>query len=363
MQQLGVDVGLDAEHQFLPLFGGFDRLGRELRHVGDERHPRRHHVLRRGIQHQARLVAQRHPAGLRRGQEKAHVHLAQVDQVQHHAAGRKHLAGFGHAVLHAPIARRAQHAVVDVGLDAGDGGTRSIHRRAGVDHLRAAVDEGRGGGRHLRARRRHRSHRGLEPRLLVVELLLGNGEARAEFARAGKMLLRRHAFGFVLRHPRLGSAFFGLALVYQALGGGDADPRPRELRLGLGALGFEHGRVHARQLRPALTKSPSWARISLIRPGILAATSISIASMRPLPLAMPLCARSRSSTYRQPAYASTTAMATAASTPALRRRRRFSLFTLSPVAGFTAAVGCRGAHVPPCSVRAEPRLGSGAVWQ
>ena len=38
---------------------------------------------------------------------------------------------------------------------------------------------------------------------------------------------------------------------------------------------------------PALTKSPSRTRISLIRPAYLAATSISVASMRPLPLARP----------------------------------------------------------------------------
>ena len=75
---------------------------------------------------------------------------------------------------------------------------------------------------------------------------------------------------------RPGAARPGRARVSRALGVGDFGACLREL----GLQGLD---VHARDHVVALTKSPSFTRISSTRPGALAATSTSVASMRPLP--------------------------------------------------------------------------------
>ena len=61
-------------------------------------------------------------AGRRGGQEEGHVDIAQVNQVQHPAAGGDHLAGLGDAVLHPAVAGRLEGAVFDIGLNAFDVG-------------------------------------------------------------------------------------------------------------------------------------------------------------------------------------------------------------------------------------------------
>ena len=138
LQQLAVDLRLDAEHQLLPLAGRLHGLGRELRGAGDIGHLRRNHILRRGVEHDAHLAAQRHLADHRLGQEEGHVDIAEIHQVEHLAAAGQDLAGLRDAVLHAAGARGLELAVLDVGLDAGDGRLARRHAGVGTDDLRPA---------------------------------------------------------------------------------------------------------------------------------------------------------------------------------------------------------------------------------
>jgi hypothetical protein len=100
------DLRAHAEHQLLPLAGGFHRLGGELRRAGHEGNGGRNHILGRGIQHDAHLAAQRHAAGHGFGQEEGHVHVRQIEEVQHTSARSQAPRRVRHAHLHAPVARR-----------------------------------------------------------------------------------------------------------------------------------------------------------------------------------------------------------------------------------------------------------------
>lgn len=88
-------------------------------------------------------------------------------------------------------------------------------------------------------------------------------------------------------------------------------------------------------ISPALTKSPSSTLISATRPGSLAATSTSVASMRPLPLANP----SPRPVGRDTCQTSTPTPSSAATTRARLSHRLLSCFIPSPrTSGQAAAI-------------------------
>ena len=92
------------------------------------------------------VAAHGDPAGLLGGEEERHVNVVQVDHVEHGSTRRKYLAGLGDSILHAAIPWREQKAVIDVGLDALDGGFSRFHCRTGIDDQGASITQGRLGG-------------------------------------------------------------------------------------------------------------------------------------------------------------------------------------------------------------------------
>ena len=55
--------------------------------------------MRSGVEHDARLGADRQPAGLAAGRKHRHVDVGEVEQGQRPAAGRQHLAGLDEPVF------------------------------------------------------------------------------------------------------------------------------------------------------------------------------------------------------------------------------------------------------------------------
>ncbi|MFZ1105238.1 MAG: hypothetical protein WAN86_20710 [Hyphomicrobiaceae bacterium] len=99
----------------------------------------RHHVLRRRIEDDARLRAERQPPGVLGRQEDRHVHIGQIEQGQNLAASGQHFARQGEPVLHTPRARRPQNGIVELRLDALDLGRGRFDHRLGERDLRARV--------------------------------------------------------------------------------------------------------------------------------------------------------------------------------------------------------------------------------
>ncbi len=123
IQDFGISLELDTEHQFLPLLGGLDALRRELGVSRDEADGRGNDVLGNGIGDDARLVAQRELARLIRGQVDRHVDVLEVEDGQNALPCRNHLTGAGEPVLHPSTPWRHEHQVgqnrlqpLDIGL-------------------------------------------------------------------------------------------------------------------------------------------------------------------------------------------------------------------------------------------------------
>ena len=122
---------------------------------------------------------------------------------------------------------------------------------------------------------------------VVVQFL----DRRGAFARQGFGARQAPARGvqlaLALRHHGLGRQLVAFAL--RGLGGGAGHAVDRALLLGhgLGALGQQGIDLHARQRLAGGDKVAFLTSTSCTRPGSLAATSISVASMRPLPLMKP----------------------------------------------------------------------------
>ena len=174
-EEIRRNVCLDPKHQLQPLLLGLDRLGRELRDVGDKAGLGGNHELGCGIEHETNLGSDRHASRLRGRQEEGHVDVAEIDEVENPAAGGQHLAGLRDAVLHAAIARRFQRAVVDVGGDTFNGGLGRSDGCSGID------DQCLGGAdrsfrrRELSLGRRDGGLCPLDVGPIIVENLLGNG--------------------------------------------------------------------------------------------------------------------------------------------------------------------------------------------
>ena len=70
-----------------------------------------------GVEHDARVGADLHPARLRGRQIDVHVDIGGVEHREDLAAGRQHLADIGDAVFDAAVARRDQRVVGDIDAD------------------------------------------------------------------------------------------------------------------------------------------------------------------------------------------------------------------------------------------------------
>ena len=117
-------------------------------------------VVGDGIEDDAGLVADRQPAGVRRGQEDRHVDVGQVEDGDDRRAGGDDLAGPRELVLHPSDPRRNERQIVDDRLDA-------IDFRLRVRDLGQRLIA-------LRGEAFHRRHRGIEVALALFEDLLGD---------------------------------------------------------------------------------------------------------------------------------------------------------------------------------------------
>ena len=112
IQDLGVGLELDAEHQFLPLLGGLDALWRELGLGRHEADGGGEHVLRERDRGSCapRSPSVSLPACIRR-QIDRHVDVVQIEDRQNALSCGNHLAGAGEPVLHASASRRDEHQI------------------------------------------------------------------------------------------------------------------------------------------------------------------------------------------------------------------------------------------------------------
>ena len=148
LEQLWRDPRLDAEDELLTLFLGLDGLRRELCDVGDKCGFGRNHILGNGVEHDAHIAADGNTASLRRRQKERHVDVTEIDHVQDAPAGRENLAWLSDTILHPPIARRFQNAVVDVGGNAFYRGPCRINGGIRIDNLGlGGADGGFGSGK------------------------------------------------------------------------------------------------------------------------------------------------------------------------------------------------------------------------
>ena len=268
-EQRAVYACLDAEHELLALAGRLHRLGRELRRAGHEAHLRRNHVLRRGVQHQAHLGAQRHAAGHGLGQEEGHVHVRQVDQVQHLAARAQHLAGLGHEELHAPVARRHELCVLQLGVDARHRRHGRVHRRGRARCLRLGRRHGGLAGGHLGLGRFQRGLLAAHAGAVVVQFLAGRcalllQRGRTRQAPLGGIQLGRAGghLGLGGTHVALAQRDLGACGVHAVFGLGLAGG-------GLIALRLQAADVHARQWLAGLDEGALVDQDGLHAPGQL----------------------------------------------------------------------------------------------
>ena len=111
VQDRGVGLELDAEHQLLPLLGGLDALGRELRLGRHEADRCGEDILRERIENGARLVAKHELTRRIRGQIDRHVDVFEIEDGQDALSCGNHLAGASEPVLHASASWRHEHEV------------------------------------------------------------------------------------------------------------------------------------------------------------------------------------------------------------------------------------------------------------
>jgi hypothetical protein len=119
----------------------------------------------------ARQLQHRNVPRLRRRQKEGHVDVAEIDQVENPPARRQSFSGLRHPILHTPVARRCQRAVVDVGGDGLDGGFAGVDRRLGVYHRCFRRADFGLGGRKLGLGRGQCSSSAQRVRRVVVEVL------------------------------------------------------------------------------------------------------------------------------------------------------------------------------------------------
>ena len=170
LQDLRIDLELDAEHQFRPLVFGFDGLGRELRVGRDEADFRRNDIVGNGVEDDPRLVADRQPAGVRRRKEKRHIDVGQIEDRHDRRARRNHLAGACELVLHSANPRRDESEVADDRLDALDLRFRILDLGLGLIPLRREA--------------LHRRDRRVVVAFALLEHLLGDEPALHQFLAA-----------------------------------------------------------------------------------------------------------------------------------------------------------------------------------
>ena len=100
LKNLRIDLELDAKHQLGAFVLGLDGLRGELRVGRDEADLRRNDVVGDGIEDDAGLVADRQPAGVRRGQEDRHIDVGEVEDGDDRRAGGDDFAGPRKLILH-----------------------------------------------------------------------------------------------------------------------------------------------------------------------------------------------------------------------------------------------------------------------
>ena len=186
-QAVLVELQLHAERQVMALLGGLDGLGGELRDRGNEGDVGADRIVRRGVEHDARLRAQRDFPGHRLGQIDVHVDVAEIVHRVDAAASGKHFAWLREPGLDPRTDRRDERGVVDLRLQPIRRGLCGVDRRRGLHHLHLGAIE-------LGAARQH---------LGVVELrlLLADG-ALAHQLLGACVILGRVVVGGLL-HPNL----------------------------------------------------------------------------------------------------------------------------------------------------------------
>ena len=257
--QLLGHLDLDAEHQLLALAARLDLLGRELRLRRHEAHVSGDRAVGLVVDGDPRLGADLHAGGLLRREEDLHVDVFQVHQRQRLSAGSEHLAGFGQAIEHSAADGRLERRIVDARLDRRRVRLRDLDLLLGGLQPRLRFGEG-GLGR-------------FELRLADVQLPLRAGVLRDELPGAFDLDLGELDLALLLDDGGLGDR-------QPLLRGGDA-------RLGLGQFGLQRDGVQPHQHLARLDEVALVDEDLLDPSGSLADTSTSLASIRPLPEAMP----------------------------------------------------------------------------
>ena len=106
LENLRIDLQLDAKHELRAFVRGLHRFRGELRVRGDKAHARGNDVVGDWIEDNAGLVADRKPARVRGGQEDRHIDVGEVENRHDRRAGGDDLAGPCKLVLHAAVPRR-----------------------------------------------------------------------------------------------------------------------------------------------------------------------------------------------------------------------------------------------------------------
>ncbi len=244
LEQRGIDLRPDAEHELLALALRFDRLGRELRDIGHETDLCRNDDIGRGIEHQANLAADAHAPRDRFRQEESHIDVGQIDEVHDPAAAGDDLARLGNPILDAAAARRLEVAVADIRLDPRDGCARRIDIGSGADDLAARCGDIGVGRRQLRARGFYRGGSSFDRRLVIVALLRRRGAFARKRFRPAKPLAGRIEFGFPLADSGERCRAFALPLPHLGLRDLDGIERLGELRLRFRKLSRERLDIH-----------------------------------------------------------------------------------------------------------------------
>ena len=101
-----------------------------------------------------------------------------------------------------PSTGRLEIAVVDVGLDALDGGHCGLMGRLCLEHLRAGRGNGRFGRLHLRLGRTDGGVVSFHPRLVVIRFLLRNRGSPGQHRGTLRPFPGRPEFGLALQYGR-----------------------------------------------------------------------------------------------------------------------------------------------------------------